>query len=210
MKRWLPNRFKATLLWVLAGLLLGGIVHIASVLMIPYLATNDPYAIIGQFGDDAQFNVIPRASAGNEALPMLDPNMLHAACRFDISQRPLHIQIEVPARYWSMSLYTPNGLSFYSINDRAAERLSVDLRIFTGLQLTLYNEAPREDAEKQILIESPTIQGFAILRALVRDAAEEALIAKVLKQTTCSEFELPERTLPGRAPVEPIPTPKPK
>ncbi|MCC2110775.1 MAG: DUF1254 domain-containing protein [Hyphomicrobiales bacterium] len=208
-KTWL-KWFHPRLTWIVIGLLLGGIVHIASVLTVPIVATNDPYGVVGQFGEDLQFNAIPRSTAQNEVLPMFDPNMVHAVCRYDLADRPLRIEVSLPAPYWSMSLYTAGGLSFYSINNRAAERISVDLRLFTSLQLTLFNEAPIADAEQLVLVESPDIAGFALLRAYVRDAEDEAAVYAALDETACAGFELPERATSHRDPVEPIPLPKPQ
>lgn len=203
---WLRSR----LTWVLAGVVLGGIVHIASVLMVPIVATNDPYGVVGRFGEDQQFNLIPRSTARDEALPMFDPNMVHAVCRYDLADRPLRIEVSLPAPYWSMSLYTVGGLSFYSINNRAAERISVDLRLFTGLQLTLFNEAPVAESEQLVLVESPDSAGFVILRAYVRDTEDEAAVHAALNETGCAGFDLPERLPAHRERGEPIPPPKPQ
>jgi hypothetical protein len=73
------------------GLLLGGIIHIAVVFMVPYYANRDAWAQMDTFGADDEFHVLPLPEAGAEPLTSLDPRMLHAVCRFSLSNGPVRI-----------------------------------------------------------------------------------------------------------------------
>ena len=74
-----------TALFILGGLMLAGIIHIATVLLVPYFATNDAWAEMRRFGRAGTFHTLPLAEAGAEPLSGLDPRMLHAVCRFTLA-----------------------------------------------------------------------------------------------------------------------------
>ena len=80
-----------TLLFVVGGLMLAGIIHIATVIMVPYFATKDAWAEMRQFGRDGTFHVVPQAKAGDEPLAALDPRMLYSVCRFSLEDGPMQI-----------------------------------------------------------------------------------------------------------------------
>ena len=77
-----------SLLYGLAGLLLGGVIHVAIIFMVPYYASHDAWAHIKSFGRDGQFHTLPVPEAGAEPLASLDPRMLQAVCRFTLARRP--------------------------------------------------------------------------------------------------------------------------
>ena len=66
---------KRTIIFIIGGLLLSGIIHIAIVFMVPYYADHDAWAEMHRFGRDGQFHVLPVPEAGAEPLASLDPRM---------------------------------------------------------------------------------------------------------------------------------------
>ena len=75
---------RRTILFIIGGILLGGIIHIAIVFMVPYYADHDAWAEMHRFGRDGQFHVLPVPEAGAEPLASLDPRMVQAVCRFSL------------------------------------------------------------------------------------------------------------------------------
>lgn len=158
-----------TVLFVLGGLMLAGIIHIVTVLMVPYFATNDAWAEMRRFGRAETFHVLPLAEAGAEPLAGLDPRMLQAVCRFTLENGPVRITASLPADFWSIAIFDRRGRNAYSINDRAADGEELDLVVITPVQMAQLRQDPPEALENAIVIELPIGEGLALLRVFVAD-----------------------------------------
>jgi uncharacterized membrane protein len=174
-----------TLLFAMGGLLLGGIIHIAIILLVPSYSTRDAWTSVGRFGDDNQFHALPRAEPGTEALPYLDPGMAHAVCRFSLGKGPVRMQANLPDTFWSLAVFDRRGRNIYSLNDRSAENSALDLLIATSVQVAELKEQPRADLESSIVIENPGNSGFALLRVFVADPTLAARAADALDKADC-------------------------
>jgi uncharacterized membrane protein len=179
-------RMKRTLLFALGGLLLGGIIHIAVVFMVPYYANRDAWAQMDTFGPDDEFHVLPLPEAGAEPLTSLDPRMLHAVCRFSLSNGPVRITATMPDEFWSIAIFDRRGRNVYSLNDRSAERTRLDLAIITPVQMAQLRQDPPESLETAIVIELPLGEGFALLRAFVPDETELSEATSALRTADCA------------------------
>ncbi len=160
---------RRTLLFVLGGLLLAGIIHISAVIMVPYFATGDAWTTMRQFGRDGMFHILPQAEAGTEPLASLDPHMLYAVCRFSLDDGPVRISASLPDEFWSVAVFDRRGRNVYSLNDRAAERSDVDLAIITPVQMAQLRQDPPAALETAIVVELPIETGFALIRVFVPD-----------------------------------------
>ncbi len=174
-----------TALFALAGLLLGGIIHILVVFMVPYYANRDAWAQMEEFGADDQFHVLPLPAAGAEPLPSLDPRMLHAVCRFSLAGGPVRITATMPDDFWSIAIFDRRGRNIYSLNDRSAERSQLDLAVITPVQMAQLRQDPPESLETAIVIELPINDGFALLRAFVADETQLAAATTALETADC-------------------------
>ena len=177
---------RRTLLFVVGGLLLGGIIHIAIVFMVPYYAGKDAWAQMNRFGPDSQFHVLPIPEAGAEPLASLDPRMVQAVCRFSLSDGPVRVRATFPDEFWSVAVFDRRGRNVYSLNDRAAERSKLDLAILTSVQMAQIRQNPPASLETAIVLELPIQTGFALLRVFVPDDSmlPEAMVA--LRDADCS------------------------
>ena len=173
------------LLYIVGGLMLGGIIHAATVIGVPQFAERDAWVRVAAFGPDGQFNRIPRVGPGVKPLPAIDPAMAHSVCRFSLAKGPIRIKAELPDNYWSIALYDRNGLNVYSLNDRAAEQKPVDILIATAEQIAQLRENPPEDFEDIVIIDWPGRQGFAILKAFVPERSMTAEIEAALGTARC-------------------------
>ena len=106
--------------------------HFATVIVLPRTATQDAYARLvadhsGQCGHAAA-----RADLGSQTLmPLMDPAMATAVCRYDLSKGPLKVTVPVSPAYTSISFYTRSDVAYYAINDRAAGRRVIELDLMT-------------------------------------------------------------------------------
>ena len=209
MKRNAVSLRRELLGWILGGLLLGGIVHLVSVLILPAVAIRDPLATVSGYGPEGRFNLIPEANPDLQPLVLMDPAMRYAECRFSLTEDPTRITVQVPAVYWSLALFTPGGLNFFSVNNRAAEKRMLDLRLMTSFQMLRFREAPVPDMDELVLVESPVEEGFALLRVFIDSPASAEMLTKAMLESGCQEFVLPQRPPPAPKTVEPIPRRKP-
>ncbi len=160
---------RRTLVFVLGGLLLAGIIHIATVIMVPYFATDDASTLMRQFGRADVFHILPRAEAGAEPLANLDPKMLYAACRFSLSDGPVRITASLPNNFWSVAIFDRRGRNVFSVNDRSAERSELDLAVLTPVQMAQLRQDPPAALETAIVVELPLDSAFALIRVFVAD-----------------------------------------
>lgn len=175
-----------TLLFVLGGLLLGGVIHIAAVIMVPYFATGDAWTTMRKFGGDDIFHVLPQAEAGAEPLASLDPQMLYTVCRFSLDDGPVRVTASLPDDFWSLAIFDRRGRNVFSLNDRSAERSELELAIITPVQMAQVRQNPPQALETAIVVEQPLSTGFVLIRAFIADDTVLPRARAALDTADCS------------------------
>jgi uncharacterized membrane protein len=173
------------LLWLLGGVLLGGIVHLATVLWLPRTATQDAYSRLMPLTPVNTVTPLPEPSPEKSLLPYTDPAFATADCRYDLAQGPLQLSLNVSQAYTSMSFYTRYGRAYYAINDRAAGRRVIELDLMTERQ---HNEMPEEEdvtAADRLIVESPTTTGIIVMKALAPEPGLMAMARDALATGRC-------------------------
>ena len=163
------------LLWLLGGLVLGGIVHLATILLLPSAATRDAYSRLAAVARVNSVVPVAEPAPDRAILPFMDPAFATAVCRYDLSSGPLKLSTPISQGYTSVSFYSRNGVAYYAINDRAAGRKAIELDLMTTQQ---HNDMPEEEdvtAADRLIVESPSVTGLIVLRAL---APEPGLMTK--------------------------------
>jgi uncharacterized membrane protein len=154
------------LLWTLAGILLGGIVHLATILVLPRTASQDAYTRLSPITPVNAMTPLPRPTPGKALLPYMDPAFAVAVCRYDLANGPMRLTAPVSQAYTSVTFYTRLGVAYYGINDRAAGRRTIELYLMTTPQHDAMPEEADVTAADRLIIESPTTSGLIVLRAL--------------------------------------------
>jgi uncharacterized membrane protein len=95
------------LLWIIGGAVLGGIVHLATVLVLPRTATQDAYARLAAISPVNAFVPLPEPSAQSAPLPFMDPAFASAVCRYDLSAGSL--KFSAPVGLMPMAKASLNG-----------------------------------------------------------------------------------------------------
>jgi uncharacterized membrane protein len=72
----------------------------------------------------------------------------------------------VSQAYTSVTFYTRYGVAYYGINDRAAGRRAIELDLMTTPQRDALPDDEEVTAADRLIIESPTVTGLIVLRAL--------------------------------------------
>jgi uncharacterized membrane protein len=179
-------RMKRTLLFVLGGVLLAGIIHIAVVFLVPLFASQDAWAEMRRFGRDGQFHVMPRPEPGSEPLSSLDPRMIYSVCRFSLADGPVRIRAALPDDFWSVAIFDRRGRNLYSLNDRSADTTQLDLAIITPVQMAQLRQDPPSSLETAVVVELPIEMGFALFRVFVADESLLARANRALASADCA------------------------
>jgi uncharacterized membrane protein len=74
------------LLWLIAGVLLGGIVHLLTVLLLPRTASQDAYSRMAPIAPVNAVAQVPEPSPQNAVIPFMDPAFATAVCRYDLTR----------------------------------------------------------------------------------------------------------------------------
>ena len=173
------------LLWLAAGLLLGAIVHLASVLLMPRAATQDAFSRLAPIAETNRFTLLPMPAADNATLPFMDPAFAVAVCRYDLTAGALKLRAPVSQAYTAVSFYTRQGIAYYAINDRAAGRRMIELDLMTPQQRSLVQEDEEVTAADRLIVESPTPTGLIVLRALAPEPGVVPVVRAVLSAAQC-------------------------
>ena len=169
-------------LWLLGALLLGGIVHLATVLLLPSMASQDAYARVSAIAPVNSVIPVPTPTPEKAVMPFMDPAFAVSVCRYDLSRGPLKFSVPISQAYTSVSFYTRTDVAYYAINDRAAGRRVIELDLMTAAQRAELPENEDITAADRLIVASPTTTGLIMIRALAPEmggipAARNALAA---------------------------------
>ena len=186
-------------LMILGGVLLGGIVHLATVIILPRTATQDAYARLTPIAPVNTVVTLPAPTPEKAVMPFMDPAFASAVCRYDLSQGPLKLTVPVSPAYTSVSFYTRYDVAYYAINDRAAGRRTIELDLMTTAQHEQVPEDEEITAADRLIVESPTLTGLIAIRALAPEPGLMRIAESTVAASKCSTQQ-PE---PPRPPVRP-------
>ncbi|NUS19129.1 MAG: DUF1254 domain-containing protein, partial [Mesorhizobium sp.] len=119
---------------VIAGVVLGLVVHLVSVLALPRIATQDAYSRLTPMTKLNGVSQLPLADPNTSPMPFMDPAFALAICRYDLSGGPIKLTVPVSQAYTSVSFYTRNEIAYYAINDRSAGKKVIELDLMTEAQ----------------------------------------------------------------------------
>ena len=173
------------LMWLLGGLVLGGIVHLATVLVLPATATRDAYSRVAPITPVNAMVQLPSPTPASAVLPFMDPAFAAAVCRYDLTSAPLKLTAPVSPSYTSISFHTRTGVAYYAINDRAAGRRIVELDLMTTEQRANMPEEEDVTAADRLIVESPTMTGLIVVRALAPEPGQMINARRALAAAQC-------------------------
>jgi uncharacterized membrane protein len=172
-------------LWILGAILLGGIVHLSTVLAMPRAAKQDAYSRLAPLTPVNAMVALAAPTAETAIMPFMDPAFATAVCRYDLTGGSLKLIAPVSQAYTSVTFYTRNSIAYYAINDRAAGRRRIELDLMTPEQ---HAQVPQEEdvtAADRLIIESPSTMGLIVLRALAPEPGLMAMAHDALAAATC-------------------------
>lgn len=142
------------LLWILGGVVLGGIIHIAVILSLPSLSATAAWDQISALGADVAPVVLPAARAGEPNPLRLDPELAYAVCKIDLRKGPGSVTGSLPQAFWSVAVYGRAGTVIYSTTNRDGIGTQLDLGVFNSAQTRLLAEQKLDIAEGLLIVEA--------------------------------------------------------
>lgn len=169
-------------LWLLAGVVLGGIIHIAVILSLPALSATAAWDRVAVAGTGPGPTILPAARAGQPNPLRLDPELAYAVCRIDLKAGPASVSGTLPQAYWSVAVYSRAGTVVYSTTNRDGIGTALDLGVFNPGQTRLLAEQKLDVAEGLLIVEAKEDDLFVVVRLApphpeMRERYEKALSA---------------------------------
>ena len=196
---------------IVAGVVLGLVVHLVSVLALPRIATQDAYSRLTPMTKLNGVTQLPLADPQTSPMPFMDPAFALAICRYDLTSGPIKLTVPVSQAYTSVSFYTRNEIAYYAINDRSAGKKVIELDLMTEPQ---HNELPEDEeitAADRLIIDSPSTTGLIVMKALAPEPGLMPQAQASLAASRCTlQIEPPPAKQPEPAPPAPAPAPAPK
>ncbi len=192
---------------ILAGVLLGGVVHLVSVLALPRIASQDAYSRLTPITKLNAVTQLPAAEPSDTLMPYLDPALAVAVCRYDLSTGPIKLSVPVSQAYTSVSFYTRSDLAYYAINDRSAGKKVIELDLMTEAQHEALPEDEDVTAADRLIIDSPSTTGLIVLKAL---APEPGLMAQAQASLAASSCKVQVDQPTAKQAEVPMPVPRGK
>ena len=173
------------LLWILGAVLLGGIVHLATVLAMPRAANQDAYSRLAPVTPANSMVPLETPTAEASVMPFMDPAFAAAVCRYDLENGIVKLNAPLSQAYTSVTFYTRNSVAYYAIDDRAAGRRAIELDLMTPEQHSQVPEGEDVTAADRLIIESPTRTGLIVLRALAPEPGLMPMARRTLANAQC-------------------------
>ncbi len=195
-------------IWVTASVSLAGIIHVVTVLILPYMAERDGWARLSAVTPLNQMAVLDTAGKAKFPVPFMAPDVVYAACRFDLTEKNVAVNVSILDPTWMLAVYTRHGENFYVMF--GADAKTRDTRMLLVPQERLARETvsdKTEEGDDQILVISPALTGVVMLHAPVRGDVFMTATGEALKSAVCEPQKPTDARVLARAP-EPLPPPK--
>jgi uncharacterized membrane protein len=180
------------LLLLFGGVLLGGIVHLATIIILPRTATQDAYARLKPIAPVNTMVQLPAPAPDKAPMPYMDPAFASAICRYDLSQGALKLSVPISIAYTSVSFYTDHDIAYYAINDRSAGRHAIELDLMTPEQHEAMPENENVTAADLLIVESPTLTGLIAVHALAPEPGLMPKVKNAIAGAKCSQIAAPQ------------------
>lgn len=173
--------------WIAGAVIVAGIVHITSIMAMPYLAAKDAYARLEQAAPLNRMTVLPQPAAAAALMPFEDPAAVVAVCRYDLAVAALRLRGPLTGDGLLMfSFHNRFGTTFYAMTDKGALRGRLDVLVLNQTQLEAVEAFdPEDELPQELRLVSPTQTGFVIVRSLAPEPGSRPQARARIGQIAC-------------------------
>jgi uncharacterized membrane protein len=173
------------ILWLVGGLLLGGIIHIVVILTLPSLAEETTWSRLSAFEASNRVLVLPAVEPGKPNPLKLDPELIYGLCQVDLSEGPVYLSGLLPDAFWSLAIYDQNGIVTYSTTNRDGIGQTVELGIFNAAQTRLLAQQQLDIEEGLLVVEAASDKLAILLRLAPTHEVMRDRFAEKLASVRC-------------------------
>lgn len=165
--------------WIAATIVVAALVHMGATYALPRVLTARALSRMG-LPNTMQFP--PRADETSHIVVRPSPDLLYAACPFDLSKGPLKITSPVPhTTYWSVAAYDTAANNFFVRDAMQIPGDAVEI-------IVLHPGTPMphlDNATERVILFAPTDKGVVLLRLFIDDEQHLAALDALRRQATC-------------------------
>ncbi len=188
----MSSRALSLSLWGAATLMVAGVVHLASILILPEITSDNAYLRLVKGVAPNTVSVLPRPGSVSELLPFRDPALGTAICRYDLHDGDLRIGAPIgDTAFLAISFHTSKGVPFYALTSRSGNEGRIDLVLLTPAQLEKLEAADSGDGlVREVRVTAPAPQGFVQFDVLPRVGGYPAAM-HALSSASCKLEAMP-------------------
>jgi uncharacterized membrane protein len=194
----LGDRILDFLPWSIAALLLAGLVHIISILLMPSVAPNDAYhrllaAARSQPPSPNGVVLLDPPSPENHLLPFEDASVVEGACVYDLADGLLRFTAPVDGEnFLGVSFHSALGPVFHAVTDRGANKGKIEIVLGQASQIEDLEEAEPEDAPPpaETRVTAPAPRGFVLIRAFAKRPSDVERARAAVNAVKCESFDV--------------------
>lgn len=177
-------------LYIALCVVLAGLIHVIAVLTLPMLAPRDAHARLAALGPANTMIQLPPPAPGRQAMPLMAPDVRYAFCRYDLSDGPVRLKARIADGNWLIAFYTPLGENYYTVVGGDLKRPDVDLIVAMEDQTIAEVGVDSPEAfDNVVVVNSPVVEGIALLRAPLNGQSRSAEAERALSTTYCGPHQ---------------------
>lgn len=177
-----------SLLYALAGLLIGLAIHLIVILSMPALATRNVWNRVEEISQLNAMGVLAPVAPGAANPLALDPELAHGVCRLNLAEGPGVVTGRLPAGIWSVAVFDRLGRVIYSTTNRDGIGQQLDLGIFNPAQTRLLAEQRLDITEGLLIIESAGDDVFVLVRVALPYPEMRSRYEAAVKTLSCGAY----------------------
>ncbi len=169
--------------WLAATLVVAVLVHGASVYFLPRVIMLRTMAAMSHVAGVNAIAHGQRPTSRARAVVRPSPDLFYSTCVYDLDAAggALHVHTrDMPATYWSVSVFDANTNNFHVLNDRQAKNGAVDF--------LLISRGAFVDGTRLPVVMAPTRRGIVLFRTLINDETKVAEIDAARRHARCEPF----------------------
>jgi uncharacterized membrane protein len=174
--------------WIITAAFFGVAVHICYVLFAPGITFEKTLSAIMRDQGDNTFAVVDPA-VQTKLVQGASSSDVVGLCKLNLSVGKLLLNADLPATYWTLTVYDGEGQQVYALTDAqsGAQQFTVDFTKAKGLTEQLFGKGDPEDVGENLgwHAEVAGQKGLVVIWVPVSDPLLRPGVADLVKKTKC-------------------------
>lgn len=174
--------------WLVLLVIFSVVGHLGYVLFVPEYKMGKKMEELASVTNEAGFKIIP-ANIARSLFPGDDPTLVNAICAYDTNKESVKISTVDHVGYWSLSIYSKKGDSYYSINDRQTLGANLQINVHPASEhnKTDPSEISAQLEQNKVNLVAATPKGWVVLRVLVANQSARKLVEEMAGRFKCEK-----------------------